>query len=213
MSIFRYFDISVSLVSEVEDALYAGACPAVVHVDAFCLDECGLKLQAEVLGDVEGGEFGIYVSVDDGQEIDACEGEDAEVAEPAEGVFPAFEDSLESSFLPDDAVAWWQHLLVAFGVRVAVHDVEVCLCVVRVHLSVPRQRVEASEESSVDDGQLPVFAVVELSCSRDDQCEPCGSDGVGLELGEIASQELLVQDGLCGGEECSRVDGEGICFH
>ena len=87
---------------------------------------------------------------------------------------------------------WWQHFLVAFCVGVCVHDVEICLGVVCEHLGVPGECIDAAEESAIDDGEFPVFAVVDLSGSWQYEGEPCGADGVGFESGEVSSVALLL---------------------
>ena len=69
---------------KVYDALYAWRCGAMIHVETPSLDECGLDLQAEVVGNVEGGKLGIDVGIDDGEQVNSGEREDAEVSVPSE---------------------------------------------------------------------------------------------------------------------------------
>ena len=90
--------------SEVDDALYARGCLAVMHVDSFCLYHRGQQLEAEVAADVERRELGINVGIDDGEEVHTSEGKDAQVAETAEGILLVLEDAFEALLLAHDAI-------------------------------------------------------------------------------------------------------------
>ena len=149
-------------------------------------DDSRFEIEAQVWTDVEGRQFCIHIRVDDRYQIDACKGKDAQVAILAEVVFLVLEYLFELRFLAFDAVAHWQHILVTLRIRVVVHDVDVGLGVVPEHLVVPSECVGTSEESSVDDGQFPILAVIDLPCTRQHQSQPHGTYGVGCEVPFVA---------------------------
>mgnify|MGYP004520208937 CR=1 FL=1 len=171
-------------VSEMQGAAYAvgrtsgrwaegGACGA---------DDGRLETHGEIGRDVEHGELGVDIGVDNREEVDTDEAEGGEVAVAAVEVLLSLENLLELVLASGDVVAGGQHVKVRLRVWVVVHDVEVGLRVVAVHHLVPRQGVGATDESSVEDGQFPEFAVVDLARSRQHEGEPQGAFGVGREL-------------------------------
>lgn len=119
---------------------------------SLLVDDAGSYLYGEVFGDVEVGELGIDIGIDDGDEVYADEAEDAEVALAAVVVLTVLEDALQVVAVGLYVVAGWEEVLVAGGAGVVVHEVEVALRVVAVHLVVPVEGVGAAEEASVDDG-------------------------------------------------------------
>ena len=183
-----------------------------MHVESSCFNHCGVYLKAEVMGDVERREFCIDVGIDDGQQVNSSEGEDAEVSEPAVGVLLTLEDSLESLFFANDAIVGRQHLLVAFRVGVAVRDIEVGLRVVGEHLPIPGEGVHATEEASVEDGQFPVLAIVDLACSRQYQAQPHCPNRVGFEVLEVAMRPYILQYVVADGKQCGGIDSV-FCEH
>ncbi len=78
-----------------------------------------------------------------------------------------------------------QELVVALRVGVVVHNVQVCLRVVVIHLVVPAHGIGTSHEAAVDDRKLPVFSVVNLSCTRQYEGKPHGTLGVGLQVAQL----------------------------
>ena len=141
-------------------------------------------LYAEVVGDVKVGELGIDIGIYHGDEVYADEAEDAEVALATVAVLAVLEDTLEVVLVGLYVVAWRKEIFVAGGAGVVVHDVEIGLRVVAVHLVVPVEGIGAAEEASVYDGELPVLVVVDLSASREDESAPSGLAWVGGEGGE-----------------------------
>ena len=77
-------------------------------------------------------------------------------------------------------------LVVAVRLGVVVHEIHVGLRVVVVHHVVPPHGVETAHESSVEDGQLPVFAVVDLSGSGQNDGQPHGPLRVGAPRAPVA---------------------------
>src|SRR5574344_2037768 len=55
---------------------------------------------------------------------------------------------------------------------VVVHDIQISLGIILVHLIVPVHCIQTSYYSSVNDRQFPVFSVIYLSCSRQYDGEP-----------------------------------------
>ena len=80
-----------------------------------------------------------------------------------------------------------QEIVVALCRRVVVHDVNVCLGIVMIHLVVPRHSVDAAHEASVENRQLPVLAVVDLAGTRQYECQPQCPLGAGPPQGPVAS--------------------------
>ena len=158
----------------------------------------GAHLYAEVVGDVKIGQLGIDIGIDYGEEVYSNEAEDAEVALAAVVVLAVFEDSREVVLIGLHIVARRKEILVARGVGVVVHDVEVGLRIVAVHLVVPVKGIRTPKESTIDDGELPVFMVVDLSTTRKYKGTPGCLTGVGGKGGKALLAELAT-----GGRDCA----------
>ena len=84
-------------------------------------------LYAEVVSDVEVGEFGIDIGIYYGEEVYTDEAEDAKVALATVVVLAVLEDACEVLFVGLNIVAWGKEILVTGCARVVVHDVEIGL--------------------------------------------------------------------------------------
>jgi hypothetical protein len=62
-----------------------------------------------------------------------------------------------------------QELVVAGRSGVVVCDIEISLRVVFIHVVVPVHGIQATDESAIDEWQFPVFPVVNLSTSRNNE--------------------------------------------
>ena len=125
-------------------------------------------LYAEVVGDVKVGELGIDIGIHYGDKVHTDEAEDAQVALATIVVLSILEHSREILLVGLYIVSRRQEILVAGCAWVVVHDVEIGLRVVAIHLIVPIEGIRTAEEASIDDGKLPIFVVVYLSASRED---------------------------------------------
>ena len=79
-----------------------------------------------------------------------------------------------------------QKLVIALRVRVIVHDVKVGLRIVVIHLVVPGDGICASYETTVNDRQFPIFTIVYLACSRQDERHPHCSFGIRMPGAPVA---------------------------
>ena len=92
------------------------------------VDDDGIDVQGKVVGDVELGERGIDIGIDDGDGIDADEDEETHVAPTAETVFPRLEEFLVSRLVRRvDLHSQMHELVVAVGLWVVVEQVHVGL--------------------------------------------------------------------------------------
>ena len=169
-------------VSEIETTLQPIG--LVVQAALLVVDGSGAHLYAEVFSDVKVGELCVNIGIDYGDEIYSDETEYAQVSLAAIVVFAILEYAFEIVLIPFDIVTWRQKVLITCCVGVIIHDVEVGLRVVAIHLIVPIEGIRTAEEASIDDGKLPIFVVVYLSASREDQCTPCSLGRVGGEGGQ-----------------------------
>ena len=206
--------------------MYAGGSLQVAHACAAGCQECGLQPHAQVGAYVERRQLRIHVCVDDSQQVHACKGKDAHVTVFAEIVLFVLEYLFETLLFPRDVIAQREHLLVALGVGVIVHDVEIGLAVVAQHLAVPCEGVGTSQKTAVEDGQFPVFTVVYLSASGKHKSQPHGTYGVGTEgllfaLGKDCLQQAVREGAEAGGVErkavghglqLDRVEDQGVAF-
>ena len=69
----------------------------------------GREVEGEVVRDVERGELGIHVGINDGKQINADETEGREVTPTAETVFPVLEDGLETLPMANIMLEWRQY--------------------------------------------------------------------------------------------------------
>jgi hypothetical protein len=79
-----------------------------------------------------------------------------------------------------------QKLVVALRRGVIVHDVEVSLAIIAIHHVVPAQCIGTAHEATVEDRQLPVFAVIDLSGTRHNERQPHRPPGVRLPCSPVA---------------------------
>ena len=148
------------------------------------VNDSGLDLQAQIPGNVEYRELRIHIGIDHREGIDADHHEETQVAPAAVLVAALLEDVLiVLGILRGDLRAEVQELVIALRTRVIVHEVQIGLGVVHIHAVVPTHRIDTAHEPSIDQWQLPVFAIVNLSAAGDDQCQPQGPFGVGRKLG------------------------------
>ena len=77
-----------------------------------------------------------------------------------------------------DLHAQMKERIVAVSRRVIVHNVEISLTVVVIHLIIPPHGIGATHKTSIENGKFPVLAVIDLSCSRQDQSQPQGPFGI-----------------------------------
>ena len=182
--------------SEAEAALQTIASGVAGRGVGIAVDAGGAELHAEVVGDVEVGELGIDVGINNGDEVYTDEAEDAEVALAAVVVLAVLEHALQIVLVGLHIVSGGKEIFVAGGAGVVVHDVEVGLRVVAIHLVVPVEGVGTTEETAVDDGELPVFVVVDLSATGEHKGAPRGLAGVGGEGGEALPAQLTAGGGI-----------------
>ena len=132
-----------------------------------------MHTQTEVVGDVELRQGSVDVGIDDGKRVDTDEYEEAHVPPTAVSVFPVLEERL---ILFDVAGVYlrpqMQELIVALSVGVVVHDVHVGLGIVVKHLVVPAHGIGTTDHSAIDDGEFPIFPIVNLAGAGEHQCEP-----------------------------------------
>ena len=136
------------------------------------LDNGWLELHTQVGRNIEHRELSIYIGVDYAQDVNAHESKGTHVAITAIAVFAVFEDGFEAFFLPRDIVVGGKHIQIRLCVWVVVHNVQIGLRIVAVHLLVPHEGVSTTQETTVEDRQFPVFAVVYLSCAGQYYGEP-----------------------------------------
>ena len=162
-------------------------------------------LYAEVIGDVEVGELGIDIGIDHREEVDTNEAEYAEVSLATIVILAVFEHTGKIVLVGLYIVAWGEEILVAGSTRVVIHYVEIGLRVVAIHLVVPIEGIGATEESTIHDGEFPIFVVVDLSTAREYERTPCCLARVGGE-GCKTLLTKLATSGVC---DCCRVSRYG----
>ena len=91
--------------------------------DALLGDNGRFHLKTEVGTNVEDGQMGVHIGVDNGEQINAHKAECAEVAIAAIVVLLVFEYLLELFLAPRDVVAGWEHFQVTIGIGVVVHNI------------------------------------------------------------------------------------------
>ena len=140
------------------------------------VDNRGLHPQAQVVGDVKHRQLCVHVGIDDRQRIHPQHHEETQVAPASVFVLSLPEDVLIPLFvgLCGDLHAQVQELVVTLRAGVIVHQVNIGLGVVLVHRVVPAHGIHTADESAIHERQFPVFAVIYLSPSGDDECEPQG---------------------------------------
>jgi hypothetical protein len=137
-------------VSEIETTLQPIG--LVVQAALLVVDGSGAHLYAEVFSDVKVGELCVNIGIDYGDEIYSDETEYAQVSLAAIVVFAILEYAFEIVLIPFDIVTWRQKVLITCCVGVIIHDVEVGLRVVAIHLIVPVESIGAAEKTTINDG-------------------------------------------------------------
>ena len=101
-------------------------------------------LQGEVGTDVEDRQLCIDISIDNGEKIHPDEGESREIAITAIAVFAIFENRLKLLQTAVDVVGGWKEIAETIGERIIVHDIEIGLRIVHIHLLIPQESVGTS---------------------------------------------------------------------
>ena len=126
-------------------------------------------------------------------------------------VLLVLEDFLEPVFLARYVIAHREHLLITLGVGVAVHDVQIGLRIVLQHHIVPGERICAPQITSIDDGELPVFTVIDLSSAREHERYPHGSDRIWAEGSQLAWLHCPLQQTVGHSRHGCRVYDYRVC--
>ena len=139
---------------------------------SLVVDDAGTHLYGKILGNVEVGEFGIDIGIDNREEVDTNEAEDAKVALATIVVLTVLEHASEVVLVGLNVIAWGKEILITGSAWVVIHNVEVGLRVVAVHLVVPIERIGTTKEPTIYDGEFPIFVVIDLSTARKDDGAP-----------------------------------------
>ena len=89
-----------------------------------------------------------------------------------------------------------QEHVIALRGGILIRQVEIGLRIVFIHVVVPVHRIQTAYDSAVDDGQLPVLTVVDLSTARDDECQPQRPLGIGLKFRHVLHGFHLLLHGM-----------------
>ena len=142
--------MSCLVILESEGALHSQGSRTQRVGRASVVEHSWFHSEAEVVGDVEFREGCVHVGIDDGEGVDAYHHEGSHISPSAEFVFTLTEDFLVAFYVGGiDCGSQMQKLVVALRVRVIIHNVEVGLRVVVIHLVVPGDGVSAAYETTI----------------------------------------------------------------
>lgn len=111
---------------------------AVVALESVVgFDGSRIELQRKVGTDVEDRQLRIYIGIESREEIDTNKANDGEIAIASESVFTIAEHGFELFQSAVDVVGGGKEVAKTIGERIVVHNVEIGLRIVHIHLLIP----------------------------------------------------------------------------
>lgn len=107
-------------------------------------DGSRIELQRKVGTDIEDRQLRIYIGIESREEIDTNKANDGEIAIASESVFAVAEHSFELFQSAVDVVGGGKEVAKTIGERIVVHDVEIGLRIVHIHLLIPQESIGAT---------------------------------------------------------------------
>ena len=115
---------------------------AVVALESVVgFDGSRIELQRKVGTDVEDRQLRIYIGIESREEIDTNKANDGEIAIASESVFTIAEHGFELFQSAVDVVGGGKEVAKTIGERIVVHDVEIGLRIVHIHLLIPQESI------------------------------------------------------------------------
>ena len=61
-----------------------------------------------------------------------------------------------------------KEVIIALRCGIIIHYIDICLCIVVIHLIVPCHSIDTPNEATVKDWEFPILTVIDLSSTRQD---------------------------------------------